>query len=103
MVIAPALIIALCGLCVSACRLIALNVSPLGSTPTYRETVSWPNLSRASPNINGFEIDWIVKGWAVSPTSKRRPEAVANAIANSSGFACPSSGMYVATWPVVSA
>ena len=35
----------------------ALKASPLGSTPTNRETISCPNFSRARPNMSGLEID----------------------------------------------
>ncbi len=55
--IAPALIIGFSGRPLSGCRLIELNASPLGSTPTASRTRSGPRSSSATPYANGFEID----------------------------------------------
>jgi hypothetical protein len=52
--------------------------------------------------VKGFEIDWIVKGWSQLPASKIRPSAVTRQMPRSSALALPSSGMYVATSPLVS-
>ena len=65
---APAFTIALKGW-FSALRRIELNGSPDGSTPIALSTRPAPSVSRASPNTNGFDIDWMVKGILVSPTS----------------------------------
>jgi hypothetical protein len=46
---APALIIGFIGRPVRGSRLIALNASPEGSTPTFRRTASAPWSSRAMP------------------------------------------------------
>ena len=62
--IAPALIIGLRGRPVVGSRLIALNASPLGSTPTFSITASTPMSCSASAYTNGFEIDWIVNAYA---------------------------------------
>jgi hypothetical protein len=67
--IAPALIMGFSGRPVSGARLIELNASPVGSTPIVESTASCRTSSSASPYTNGFEIDWIVNGWRVSPTS----------------------------------
>jgi hypothetical protein len=67
-VIAPALTIGLKGW-LSALRRIELKGSPDGSTPIALSTGAAPSVSSASANTNGFDIDWIVKGMRVSPTS----------------------------------
>ena len=92
-VIAPELIIGLCGRLVPCCRLMALKASPLGSTPTCLATFAWPKASSAMPKVNGLEIDWMVKARSQLPTSKIWPLAVVRHTAKSSGFAFPSSGM----------
>jgi hypothetical protein len=53
--IAPALIIGLRGAPVSGSRLIALNASPLGSTPMRLRTSASPRSSSAMPYTSGFE------------------------------------------------
>ena len=65
--IAPALTIALSGTPLPGASVIALNASPVGSTPIRRRTVGSPRSSRTSPYVNGFEIDWIVNGTRLSP------------------------------------
>jgi len=40
-----------------------------GSTPIERSTRSAPSVSSASANTNGLDIDWMVKGIRLSPTS----------------------------------
>ena len=69
MTIAPAFTIGFHGRLVAGSTVIALNGFPDGSTPTLASTASRPRSSSARPNTNGFEIDWIVKGRRVSPTS----------------------------------
>ena len=66
--IAPALTIGLNGW-FSALRRIELKGSPEGSTPIALSTRAAPSVSSASANTNGFDIDWMVKGTLVSPTS----------------------------------
>ena len=66
--IAPALTIGLKGW-LSALSRIELKGSPEGSTPITLSTRAAPRLSSASANTNGFDIDWMVKGTRVSPTS----------------------------------
>jgi hypothetical protein len=53
----------------SALRRIELKGSPDGSTPITLSTRSAPSVSSASANTNAFDIDWMVKGTWVSPTS----------------------------------
>ena len=69
--IAPALIIALRGRPVVGCTEISWNASPEGSTSISSPTASMPRSASASPYVNAFEIDWIVKSRRVSPTSYR--------------------------------
>src|SRR5262245_27309499 len=83
------------------CNSMELNASPLGSTPTCSKTFAGPNSSSAMPYVNGLEMDWMVKGWSQSPASKVRPSAVTRQRPNVAGSALPSSGMYVATCPLV--
>ena len=64
----PALTMGLNGRFVASTE-IALNALPDGSTPTRSITFSRPCCSSASPNTNGFEIDWIVNSCRLSPTS----------------------------------
>ena len=66
--IAPALTMALKGW-FSALRRIELKGSPDGSTPIALSTRAAPSVSSASANTNGFDMDWMVKGIWVSPTS----------------------------------
>jgi hypothetical protein len=66
--IAPAFTIGLKGW-FSALSRIELKGSPEGSTPMMLSTRDAPRLSSASANTNGFDIDWMVKGDLVSPTS----------------------------------
>ena len=65
---APALTIGLKGW-LSALSRIELKGSPDGSTPIALSTLAAPSVSSASANTNGFDIDWMVKGILVSPTS----------------------------------
>jgi hypothetical protein len=65
---APALTIGLNGW-LSALSRIELKGSPEGSTPITLSTREAPRLSSASANTKGFDIDWMVKGALVSPTS----------------------------------
>ena len=64
-----ALIIGFTGAPVSGVRLISLNASPLGSTPTRLRTMSSPRRSSAIPYVSGLDIDWIVNGKRESPAS----------------------------------
>src|SRR5262245_15071646 len=91
--IAPALIIGLSGRPVSGYRLIELNASLDGSTPTLASVSSSPHASSARPYTNGLEIDWIVNGTSTSPTQYAWPSAVASTIPNHAGSALDSSGM----------
>ncbi len=65
---APELTIGLNGW-LSALSRIELNGSPDGSTPITLSTRSAPSVSSASANTNALDIDWMVKGILVSPTS----------------------------------
>lgn len=65
---APALTIGLNGW-FSALSRIELKGSPEGSTPIALSTRAAPSMSSASANTNGFDIDWMVKGTRLSPTS----------------------------------
>ena len=56
---APALTMGLAGRPVPGSRLIALNASPLGSTPTRASTPSTPTSASASAYTKGLEIDWM--------------------------------------------
>ena len=66
---APALIIGLRGMPVRGSRLMALNASPEGSTPTFFSMNDGESRLSASPYIKGLEIDWIVKVFSQSPTA----------------------------------
>ena len=66
---APALIIGFNGRPVCGSRLIELKASPEGSTPTRERTCLSPATSSASPYTSGLEIDWMVNGVRLSPTS----------------------------------
>ena len=92
-VIAPALIMGLNGRPVPGVRLMALNASPVGSTPIFANTASAPLSSRASPYTKGFEIDWMVNCWRLSPTSYTCPSVVATQMPKHSGLAFANSGM----------
>jgi hypothetical protein len=48
---------------------IELNASPLGSTPIVSSTTVAPTVSSASAKTKALEIDWIVNGIVLSPTS----------------------------------
>jgi hypothetical protein len=65
---APALTIGLKGR-LSARSRIELKTSPLGSTPIRLSTFSAPIVSRASANTKAFEMDCMVNGTSLSPTS----------------------------------
>jgi hypothetical protein len=91
--IAPAFTIGLNGRFDLSSSTMALKASPVGSTPTRGSTPSRPWSSRASPNRNGFEIDWMLNDCWASPTSKIWPSAETTLIANHSGSALLSSGM----------
>lgn len=65
---APALIRGFAGRPASS-KLIALNASPLGSTPTCSRNLSKPISARTNANTKGFEIDWIVNVVALSPVA----------------------------------
>ena len=56
---APALTIGLNGRFEASSSTIALNASPVGSTPTFDSTCSRPWSSSARPKTNGLEIDWM--------------------------------------------
>ena len=62
--IAPALTIGLSGVPVPGASVIALNASPVGSTPIRARTASSPRSSRTRPYVSGLEIDWMVNGSA---------------------------------------
>ena len=65
---APALTIGLNGWLAALSR-IELKASPLGSTPTMASTRSAPSSSSASAKTKALEIDWMVNGTRLSPTS----------------------------------
>ena len=41
---------------------IELKASPVGSTPMRERTTASPISSSASPNVKGFDTDWMVNG-----------------------------------------
>ena len=65
---APELTIGLYGRLSGRSR-IELKASPLGSTPITASTCSAPSISSASAKTKALEIDWMVKGTSLSPTS----------------------------------
>ena len=99
--IAPALMSGFSGRPVSGSRLIALNGSPLGSSPTCVMTCARLDCSSARANTNGFDTDWIVNVVSLSPTSCTLPRMLTSAAPSASGSACVSSGMYDASAPSV--
>ena len=101
MTIAPALIMGLSGRPDAGSRLIALNGSPLGSTPTCLMTSARPDCSSARANTNGFDTDWIVNVVSLSPASCTVPRMLTSAAPSASGSAWVSSGMYDASSPSV--
>ena len=70
--IAPALTIGLSGRPVPGASVMLLNASPVGSTPICARTASSPRSSRTRPYVSGLEIDWMVNGTRLSPTSWQR-------------------------------
>lgn len=91
--IAPALMSGLAGRPVDSSRLMALNGSPLGSTPTWRSTSSRPRASSTSAKTNGFEIDWMENSASASPTAIVPPAGPVTARASREASARASSGM----------
>ena len=72
---------------------IALNASPVGSTPIRWRTAIGPRRSRIAAYVSGLAMDWIVNGVRVSPISYTAPSTVATTIPNAAGSAPASSGM----------
>ena len=69
---APALTIGLRGMPVLGAGVMALNASPVGSTPMRWRTRSRPTASSAAAYVSGLDIDWMVKRVSASPTRRGR-------------------------------
>ena len=92
--IAPAFTMGFIGLpWFSSSAITELKGSPVLLTPTTRCTASCPIASSTSASTKALEIDWIVKGAAVSPARWVVPSASTRARPNRAGSASARAGM----------